>query len=74
MTDATHEAIARRRVHHLIRTKQLASLREAVGLSQGDISRALDLSQSTVSRWESGDTKPTGRHAVELLELLDGQL
>jgi DNA-binding transcriptional regulator YiaG len=73
MTGAKEAALARKRVHQLIRTGRLAELREALGLSQGDVSRALDLAQSSVSRWESGNTKPTGQHAVELLDLLDGQ-
>jgi len=67
-----NEAIARKRIHRLIRTGRLAELRESVGLSQGDVSRALGLNQSSVSRWESGKANPVGTHAVALLKLLDG--
>jgi transcriptional regulator with XRE-family HTH domain len=67
------EVLARKRVYRLIRTGRLAELRESAGLSQGDVGRGIGLSQSTVSRWEAGKAIPLGRHAVALLELLDGE-
>lgn len=36
----------------------LAGLRVAAGLTQADVARALDVSQCSVSLWESGGTKP----------------
>lgn len=36
----------------------LAGLRVAAGLTQSDVARALDVSQCSVSLWESGGTKP----------------
>lgn len=36
----------------------LAGLRVAAGLTQADVARALDVSQCSISLWESGDTKP----------------
>ncbi len=65
------EAIALKRIHALAKTGRLAELRESVGLSQGDVARALAINQSCVSRWESGKAKPLGRNAVRLLTLLD---
>jgi DNA-binding transcriptional regulator YiaG len=69
------EILALKRVHRLARTGRLAELREALGLSQADIARAIGVRQSTVARWESGDIHPRGHHAVALLEVLevDGQ-
>jgi DNA-binding transcriptional regulator YiaG len=67
------EAIARRRAFRLIRTGRLTDLRESTGLSQGDVSRHLGVSQASVSRWESGQAIPRGPHAVALLELLEGE-
>lgn len=61
------------RVAHLIKTGRLAELRESVGLSQGDVARAVYVAQASVSRWESGEAIPLGRHALALLELLDGE-
>lgn len=68
-----NEANARKRVVRLAKTGQLAELRDAVGLSQGDVARALGLNQSTVSRWESGAYKARGAHALALIELLEAE-
>jgi DNA-binding transcriptional regulator YiaG len=64
------EAIARKRIHRMQRLGLLAEARESVGLSQGDVARALGVNQSAVSRWEAGKTRPRGPHALALLELL----
>ena len=37
----------------------LTKLREAVGLSQEDLARLIDVSVSTISRWERGLAEPT---------------
>ena len=67
------EARAIQRIHWLVRLGKLRELREDSGLSQSDVARHIGVSASNVSRWESGETKhPRGRHAVALLELLDG--
>jgi DNA-binding transcriptional regulator YiaG len=63
--------MALKRVHWLQKTGRLAALREEVGLKQGDVARALNLAQSSVSRWEAGLARPRGHHAVALLELLE---
>ncbi len=36
----------------------LAGLRVSAGLTQADVARALDVSQCTISLWESGESKP----------------
>jgi len=71
MTNAP-EALALRRFHRLQRTGRLVELREADGLTQADVARWVGVDPSQVSRWESGSFRPRPRHAVKLLELLDG--
>lgn len=64
------EAVAKKWVASMIKGGRLAELREANGLSQGDIARHLGVNQSTVWRWEAGEYRPRGKHAVALRELL----
>lgn len=71
LPDGMDNATALKRVHRLARTGQLVELRESVGLSQGDVARAVGVNQSAVSRWESSKARPRPRHAVELLDLLE---
>jgi DNA-binding transcriptional regulator YiaG len=66
-----NEAVARKRVVRLQRTGALADLREAAGLDQTDVARALGVTQPTVWKWEANRMRPTGTHAVALLELLE---
>jgi DNA-binding transcriptional regulator YiaG len=65
------EARALARVHRLVKADRLRTLREDAGLSQSDVARALGVNPSNVSRWESGESRPRGRHAVALLQVLD---
>jgi DNA-binding XRE family transcriptional regulator len=50
-------------------------IREAAGLSNAELARAIDVDPSTCFRWESGERIPTGpyaiRYAVFLGELRD---
>jgi DNA-binding transcriptional regulator YiaG len=73
MNDGMREAKAKVRVARWVRKGRLAELREGAGLSQGDFARALGVSQSSVSRWESGDVVPRARRAADIVELLDGR-
>jgi transcriptional regulator with XRE-family HTH domain len=45
-------------------------LRESAGVSQGDIAKALGVSRSAVSRWESGQRDPSST-LVPYVDLLD---
>lgn len=36
----------------------LAELRKKKGISQTELAKQLDVSQNTVSQWETGDRKP----------------
>src|SRR5437899_3042687 len=49
--------------------EQIRSLRRKLGVSQGELSRKLDCSAMTVSRWENGQLAPTARYYVELGKL-----
>jgi DNA-binding transcriptional regulator YiaG len=71
---AKSEVLARGRVHRLVTSDRLRELRLQRGLDQSDVARYLGVAASNVSRWEAGVTRPTGAHAVALLQLLDGQL
>jgi len=46
-------------------------LRVRVGLSQGDLARALNVATPTISRWESGARDPGRQHLAAYLELLN---
>jgi DNA-binding transcriptional regulator YiaG len=65
------EATAKKWAVRAIKTGQLPEIRERVGLSQGDVARALGLNQSSISRWESGKAWPRGGHALQLRRLLE---
>ena len=53
------------------------TLRNELGLSQGDFAKRLDVSRSAVARWETGEVRPTQLAANALLQLAatvgDGQ-
>lgn len=66
------EVLALRRFHRLQQSGRLRELREANGWTQSVIARAIGVSPSRVSRWESADGHARPEHAVALLELLDG--
>ena len=51
-------------------TGQARELREAAGLSQGEIARAAFVSPATVSRWEARVRRPTGEPAVRWARVL----
>lgn len=50
--------------------RELREAREAAGLSTHDVARALDRSQSTVSRWETARTRPTEADVAAMLTVL----
>ena len=49
-----------------IRTRRLA-----LGMSQGDLAQAVNVTQGAVSQWESGLTKPTLDTLVRIAKVLD---
>lgn len=50
--------------------KKIAHRRKELGLSQYDLAKKLDISQSSVAAWEIGKTTPSGRNLVMLSKLL----
>jgi HTH-type transcriptional regulator/antitoxin MqsA len=46
-------------------------IRQAAGLTQMDIARAIGVCRPVVARWESGERRPNAEHAQRYLELLD---
>jgi transcriptional regulator with XRE-family HTH domain len=52
-------------------TTEIADLIRATGMKQTDIGLALDVNVSTVRRWASGNSTPSGEH-IEQLQKLGG--
>lgn len=50
--------------------ERLISAREAKGISQADLYRAVGVSNATVSEWESGKTKPRGSNLLKVSKVL----
>jgi len=50
---------------------EAAALRVAAGLSQEGLAGELEVTASTISRWESGVRAPRGRMRVRYAEALD---
>ena len=50
-------------------TLTLKQLRENAGLRQVDVGKKLNVDQTAVSRWESGDTRPSRKYHKKLAKL-----
>ena len=51
--------------------ERISELRKAAGISQLDISRALDISRQAVSKWENDVSSPDVMNLIKLADLLD---
>lgn len=51
--------------------ERITELRKASGMSQLDISRALDISRQAVSKWENDTSSPDVMNLIKLADLLD---
>ena len=51
--------------------ERITELRKAVGLSQGQLASALEVSRQAVSKWESGASSPDAMNLIRLAEVLD---
>ena len=51
--------------------ERILELRKAAGISQLDISRALDISRQAVSKWETDASSPDVMNLIKLADLLD---
>lgn len=48
---------------------KLADLRTSRGLTQRDVAKALDCSERLVSRWETGEGRPSDGYILKLADL-----
>lgn len=46
------------------------SIRRAANITQAEVAQLVGVSRETISRWESGDRRPSGRHLSEYLAVL----
>lgn len=51
-------------------TGQAVAIRQAAGLSQGEIARAIGTTRSSISRWEAKLRRPSGPPAIAWARLL----
>ena len=49
--------------------KKLARLRKKAGLSQADVSEELDVSRQAVTKWETGQSRPSTENLQSLSKL-----
>lgn len=54
--------------------EKLTQARKAAGLTQADIAARLSVSRQAVSRWESGQSKPSTERLLELAKIYDVSL
>ena len=54
--------------------EKLTQARKAAGLTQADVAARLDVSRQAVSRWESGQSKPSTEKLLELANIYDVSL
>ena len=54
--------------------EKLTQARKAAGLTQADIAARLSVSRQAVSRWESGQSKPSTEKLLELARIYDVSL
>ena len=59
------------RVRRLTRTGEARRIRLRYGLSLTEIANAVGVSPGAISRWEHGQRRPTGDHALVYADLLD---
>lgn len=67
----TRQTVRLTRVRHLVATGDAERTRTRAGLSKREMARAIDVSPSTIMRWERGDRRPRGDEALRYLALLD---
>ena len=48
---------------------RIYNLRNGAGMSQDALAEKLNISRQTVSRWETGNSRPTGRHVKSLCSI-----
>lgn len=51
-------------VRAAVRSGRARRLRELSGLSQAEVAQIAGVSEPAISRWEAGERRPTGEHAL----------
>lgn len=51
--------------------KRIKVIRESRGLSQADVAKAINVSQSCVAKWESGGVYPRAQLLPQIARILD---
>jgi len=59
-------------IRNILSPESIKGFREERGLSQQDLATVLNVASKTVSRWETGQTEPTGATAAILSVLISG--
>lgn len=49
---------------------RIREIREAVGMSQGELARRMGVTQGAVSQWENGSTNPEITKLTQLAQIL----
>jgi DNA-binding transcriptional regulator YiaG len=67
----TADAVALSKARALARSGAARSVRLAAGLSLSEMARPVEVSPTTIFRWENGERVPRGEPALRYLELLE---
>jgi DNA-binding transcriptional regulator YiaG len=60
------------RAHERLRDRRTArAIRIRAGITEAQMAQALNVSQSTISRWEGGSRQPRGQAAVRWVQILN---
>lgn len=54
--------------------ERIAELRKAAGMSQYELSKAMDVSRQAVSKWETDQSSPDAANLIRLAEMLDSDI
>ena len=70
MDRTTHDILDLAEAVRLARTGEARAIRKRCGVNASAIGAACGVSASAVTRWESGDRRPTGTPAIAWVRLL----
>jgi DNA-binding transcriptional regulator YiaG len=66
----TTQALELTEARRLLQTGEARRIREAAGLSLQEVGEVVGTSSAALSRWETGQRRPTGRAALRYARLL----
>jgi DNA-binding transcriptional regulator YiaG len=70
MERTTHDILDLAEAVRLARTGEARAIRLRCGVNAGAIGAACGVSASAITRWESGERRPTGKPAIAWVRLL----